>query len=378
MSDQLESKQNLYQFGNGLNDNYYIFNKTQLTTKGTISLKSNHFESFAVDGFTKINVGERNKKSGQDLSVDFLVTEKDYFGIGYIQQVFNSKERKLFYYDLDINNFVNFYFCPNADPLGIPNQEILPVETYGQGVKLLTAKFKTPPFLYRCKPNLAYFNKNAIVSSPVPRTDDFITRVDASLLYDVASTIFLISLSALSNQEKLNLFIDPKQPNNALVYTDKFFDLGDFTINNSEAVVNTTLVNNSTNDLLLTSFFNDTTANNNIYMIELGQLATNNTLAITNLDNGSDLLINWLNVASSPTTLIYNSAKGKLYDSVLKTEINPSFYAINSTLGTKLFFTGIATKNQTLNISPEQIRLQKNTPGNLTIKIEALKTYHLN
>lgn len=377
MPDQLESKQNLYQFGNGLNDNYYIFNKTQLTTKGTISLKSNHFESFSVDGFTKINVGERNKKSGQDLSVEFLVTDKDFFGIGYIQQVFNSKERKLFYYDLDINNFVNFYFCPNADPLGIPNQEILPVENYGQGVKLLTAKFKTPPFLYRCKPNLAYFNKNAIVSF-IPRCDDNVTRCDASVPFDAANTIFVVSLAALSNNEKLNLFINPKQPDNALVYTDKFFDLDDFSINNSEAVVNVTLVNNSTNDLLLTSFFNDTTANNNIYMIELGQLATNNTLAITNLDNGSDLLIRWLNVANSPTTLIYNSAKGKLYDSALKTEINPSFYAVNSTLGTKLFFTGIATKNQTLNIAPQQIRLQKNTPENLTVKIESLKTYHLN
>jgi len=129
---------------------------------------------------------------------------------------------------------------------------------------------------------------------------------------------------------------------------------------------------------LLTSFFNDTTADNNIYMVELGQLATNNTLAITNLDNGSDLLITWINVSSSPATMIYNSAKGKLYNSSLKTEINPSFYAVNSTLGNKLFFSGIATKNQTINITPQQIRLQKNTSGNLTVKIEALKTYHLN
>jgi len=377
MPDQLDNKQNLYQFGNGLNENYYIFSKLELTTKGTISLKSNHFESFSVDGFTKINVGERNRKSGQDLSVEFLVTDKDFFGAGYIQQVFNSKEKKLFYYDLDINNFVNFYFCPNADPLGIPNQERLPSETYGQGAKLLTAKFKAPPFLYQCKPNLAYFNKEAIVSF-IPRYDDGVSLYGAGLLYDAALSIFVVALSGLTNQVKLDLFVNPKQPNNALVYTDKFFDLNDFTINNSEAIINTTLVNNSTNDSLLTSFFNDTTADNNIYMVELGQLATNNTLAITNLDNGSDLLITWINVSSSPATMIYNSAKGKLYNSSLKTEINPSFYAVNSALGNKLFFSGIATKNQTINITPQQIRLQKNTSGNLTVKIEALKTYHLN
>ena len=45
--------------------------KPSLKNTSKISLKTNHFESFSEDGFTKINVGTRNKKTKQEMAVDF-------------------------------------------------------------------------------------------------------------------------------------------------------------------------------------------------------------------------------------------------------------------------------------------------------------------
>jgi len=380
MSLSPQIKQVLYQFGNGFNDNYYIFNKAELKNISKISLKTNHFESFSQDGFTKINVGTRNKKTKQEMAVDFLVKITDYFDLNYVQQAFNTSEKKLFYSILDKNNNLEFYFQPNCDPTLIPETGNQSVESLGQTTFVKTVSFACPPFIYKCKPNVAYFDKNAL-SQFIPRyvllaTDDGASYYNSTVVYDQGITTATVLISSLTLDQKLALFVDQLQPDNAIVYTDKIFDLSGLTVDTSQAVLNTTLTSNTPANILLTSFFNGTTANNEAYLIEMGGLSQGQSLRIQNTSNGSDLQITWLNSVASPTAISYNSIKNSWYNTATKAEIDPTFYSFIYPSKRPLFFSPLATQNMTININPESLTLTKNTTGNLTVKIEALQTYH--
>lgn len=366
----------LYQFDNGFDSNYYIFNKVELEVTGNNTLKTAYDDSFDFDGASKVNFGERNKKTAQSITVNFLVNSSDYFTPIYVDQVFNSKEKKLFWIFLDDHNFFRVFFQPNVDPVKTPNVEYKSQERLGQYSKIKTVQFAgLTPFLYECKPNVAYFNKDAIVGYQ-PRTNDGIARTN-QIVTNQGLNFAAVPLSSLTNDDKLSLFVTPNQPDNAIVYTDKFFDLSSMYVDNSEAVINTTLTDNSSATFQLTDFFRDTTAENNVYIIELGQLLEGESLKITNTGNNTDLVINWLDSTASPANITYNSVKNKLYDPATKEEIDGSKYSVYP-LSKKLYFTPLATRNMTISVTNELLQLQKTTGSNLTVKIEALKTYHPN
>ena len=152
----------------------------------------------------------------------------------------------------------------------------------------------------------------------------------------IAATVLI---SSLTLDQKLALFVDQLQPDNAIVYTDKIFDLSDLTVDTSQAVLNTTLTSNTPSNILLTSFFNGTTANNEAYLIEMGGLRQGQSLRIQNTSNGSDLQITWLNSVASPDIISYNSIKNNWYNTATKAEIDPTFYSfIHPSKRTIIFF----------------------------------------
>ena len=92
---------------------------------------------------------------------------------------------------MDRNNNLEFYFQPNCDPTLIPETGNQATESLGAGdLCKKTVSFACPPFLYKCKPTVAYFDKNAL-NQFVPRyvllaTNDGASYYSSTAVYDQA------------------------------------------------------------------------------------------------------------------------------------------------------------------------------------------------
>ena len=128
-------------------------------------------------------------------------------------------------------------------------------------------------------------------------------------------------------------------------------------------------------DVQTTDFLADTSADNRTFIIELSTMNQNNTVSILNLTNSSGLLFTWLGAVSSPSLFYYNSVKNRCYQAD-GTIISSSDIQIKQQSNSFLYFDPKRTLNAVISTFNDTIRLQKNSSLTISVKIEALKTYH--
>ena len=182
----------------------------------------------------------------------------------------------------------------------------------------------------------------------------------------------------MSLKTKKTLFFDTADPSLALVYVDKFFDKTRFEIEVGQEVISQTLSTNSILDIQTANIYRNTTAPNKTYLIEFTQLAQNEWVTIQNQSNTSSFKVTWLSSSPSPSIFYYNSVWERFYDingnqipmtSIKLDKVNPSYDF--------LYFSAMSTLNKVVVGETENIRLQKNSSTNETIKIEILNTYQI-
>jgi hypothetical protein len=311
------------------------------------------------------------------LNTSFIVQNKDYFDLGYVKKVFNQPPQKTFFYTVTQDLDVQMFFNPAVDTIQTVQQNDTPNQEYGQGIEKVDINLRLAnPFVYECKPNIAYFDYSAFSLNQVVYQTGGLTYGLLGLTYGLSEHLASVLLSDLTLEQKQEFFLSCNNTK-ALIYDDKFFDRTSFNITADQEVINRTLSNNTVTDISTTTIYKNTTANNRIYLIEItGVMAKGEWVEIQNLDNNSSFRITWEDVGASPATMYYNSAWEKMY-LANGTEINPLSYRISQSLDHFLYFSPLATQNKTLLKNTELIRLQKNSVNNLTIKIENLNTYHI-
>jgi len=374
MSNFLKTKNYIYQIGNGRSD-FFIFPKTEFGAKVSKPLKQSYSESNFIDGQIRTNLLDRNLLSSAEFNIDFYIEETNYFDLNFVKKMFVAKPTISFYYQTNASEDLNIFFNPTTDIVNTVDQQESSSSSDGQSNLRVNAGLKLPlPFLYECKPSIAYFDYSSFVISQLLYGGGDIYGGGA--VYGQADILSTILLSSLSIENKLNFFTSCNS-NKALVYIDKFFNKSFFSIEAGQEVVNLTLVNNSLVNTPTSNIYRKTTADNRIYLIESsGILNTNEWFSIVNTDNQSSIKVTWTGVSASPAVVYYNSYWERLYDS-LGVEINPLNYRIDQDQPHFLYFTPLASQNRTLNIQTENLRIQKTSINNLTIKLENLNTYHI-
>lgn len=376
MNDFLKIKNYLYQYGNGLED-YFIFPQIGFQNIVNKTVKTQYEDSNFIDGAIRTNLTDRNKLGAADLNINFLVEDNDYFDLGYVKKVFQSIPRKLFSYTLDANGDIKFYFTPYSDVTKTVSQEDKSVMENGQKIENVEISLKLQnPYWYECKSNISYFNKDAYVIST--KLFDAGFTFNSGVVFDEGTTVAKTSISSLSLKNKKSLFFDTPEPSYALVYVDKFFDKASFGIEAGQEVINQTLTNNLILDITTSNIYRDTTAANKTYLIEFTQLAQNEWVSIQNQSNSSSFKVTWLSSSTSPTLFYYNSAWERFYD-INGVQIPMTSIKIDKINASDdfLYFSAMSTLNTVITGTTENIRLQKNSTTNETIKIEILNTYQL-
>lgn len=376
MNEFLKSKNYIYQYGNGLED-YFIFPQTEFQGIVNKSVKTQYEESNFIDGAIRTNLTGRNRLGAVDININFLVQDKDYFDLNYVKKVFQSIPRKLFSYTLDGNGNIRFYFTPYSDVIKTVSQEDKSSMESGQKIENVGISLKLPnPYWYECKPNISYFNKDTYAINA--KLFDAGFTFDSGVVFDEGTTIAKTSISSLSLKTKKALFFDTPDPNLALVYVDKFFDKTRFEIEAGQEVISQTLSTNSILDIQTTNIYRNTTAPNKTYLIEFTQLAQNEWVTIQNQSNTSSFKVTWLSSTASPSIFYYNSVWERFYDvngnQIPMANINLDKVNPNDDF---LYFSAMSTLNKIVVGETENIRLQKNSSTNETIKIEILNTYQI-
>jgi hypothetical protein len=360
----------LYQFADGFS-NYFVFPKVELGINTDNSLKTNYENNRLTDGLINLSVDQKFRKGSYIYTVTFLLDNKDFFDIDYIKSVFWNGYRQIgFFYDLDIDSNMTFYY----NYLTVTNsftEDYKTKEEYNQSVIKLTVELTAEnPFLFACDSNLAYFNKSAFVSNQ-RKWDEGLWDVG---VWDPGIALSTISISGLTLQEKLDLFYNCKNNDNALVYTDRFFNPISYSLGGN-LVIDQSLTVNTPIDIQTTSFLADSTADNRTFIIELSTMSLGDTVQITNITNKSGLMFTWLSAVNSPSLFYYNSVKNRCYQAN-GTIIPASDIQIVQQSNAFLYFNPKRTLNAVISTFNDSIRLQKNSSLTITVKIEALKTYH--
>lgn len=379
MSDNtifFKKEKRLYQFGDGFED-YYLFSPVDIMVIPSVSLKTLYQTNDGIDGQVKLNKNDRFKKTAISYKVDFRVNTNDYIDIDYIQQVFNQGGRKIsFFYDLDSDGFVQFYFTyltVTAPPIISYQAQ----QDRNQEEKILSIGLSADtPYLYKCT-NPAYFDREVFAYSQ-PRFvsasgDDGETLYDDGIsTYDQGVSVATIPVANLTKEERFDYFtgIKPRLP---LVYTDRFFARENYSINTNNLLLDTTLSSASTTTTT-NEALDESSGENNKYLIEIGQMAQNEEVSIKNQTNNTGIKFTWLSASPSPDPILYNSDSNRAYNSS-GSVIATTDLRIERLLGGYLYFNPRRTLNKALTLTGDQLLIEKTTGGNLTLKIEALITY---
>lgn len=370
----LRNKIYIYQFGDGLGD-YFILPKIELDMKSNKPVKSQYENSNFIDGAIRTNLRDRNNFGAVELPLEFIVKQRNYFDIGYLKKMFNKPLQNAYFFTVDYDGNLEMYFNPDMDCTGTINQEVSPNTEFGQQIDRIKVQLTSGlPFVYKCKNSVSFFDFDAF--DVVRLVYGGGATYGGGAKYGQAAALATIALSTLSVEQKLDYFATC-EPSRPIVYTDRFFQNNAFSIEAGEELVNFTLTSNTIVDTATSTLLADTTADNRIYLIEItGQLSNGESVAIANLDNDSSLEIFWEGVSSSPAVMYYSSYYGKLYQAD-GTEITTTDYRKGQAQDNFLYFSPLSSQNKVLTNTFENIRLQKNSVNNITIKIENLNTYQL-
>jgi len=374
-------KKILYQFGNGDGD-YFVFPRENLSVIPSTGVKTIYSDNPQIDGNSKTT--DKFRKTAKTYKIDFLIKDNQYYDMDYLQKVFwSGREQIAYFYDLDTQNNIQFYYTYLTVTKGLddkyessasPSQE-----AEGFSVELTASN----PFYYKCIDDTYYLNKDLAGTSTIYGN---VAQYGTTARYGGSLSDSQVNINTLSINQKreyFDVYGDVNSINNRkypIYYVDRFlrFDptINGVSLNASNLLINTTLTTNDPTDVYTADLLKDSTSTNQFYWIEIGQLQQNEWIKIVNQKNNSGLFITWLNATSS-TTFYYNSKTGRCYDN--NGAIIP-FSKLQilreATTDTILNFEPDKSINKHLFTTTQQIRLTKNTSTNLTLKIEALQSYH--
>jgi len=391
------SKFYLYQLGNGLDD-FIVFPKSNLTCRVSHTVKLAEVENNFIDGKIRLNLGQRNRLGAVTLEVSFAWPKTNYFDLHKVKKVFFSEPKPIFFYTYNANeDDVEFYYSPFAEAIEIINQEQLPNTELGSDFEWLKVRLQLLlPFVFKCSGDeywlryYDYFNYSLNISG------GNLYYNKPGLVYGTAGTYYgqttsnvsvvTRDYSTLSNKERKQLFLEREQ-GAILVWLEPFFkpvvDAGEYL---PFRILTPTLTTN--NDVFVTagSLLKDTTAENRVYCIVLYTnnpsnpvFSQNQSILIENVDNQSNLIIEWKATTNSPHILLFSSYTQKLYSftSTTATEIPLGNYRINQTEPDFLYFSALGKQNTILAKEAEKVRLKKNNSFNTTVEVYVLPSYVL-
>lgn len=367
----------IFQYGNA-NEPNYIFYKQQFKGQLVNGIKEQTSDSALMDGKQRLNGANRNKRAGYLFQYDFKNPFFSIFTTDFINRVFFGQPRLAFWYQVEefADNptyirppskwFYNVADCtvPPALKENERNNNATPDAEYSIGISL------EKPYLYDCSSDIEYVDLNNYLSG----LSLYGTAVYGTSVY--GSTFAPANVSGLTDEQKTQFFVelDVKNINYFLYLRDRFFNR-DTTQTNRNYVYNQTITASTFTDTNLTNAFRESPTDNQIYRIELSDLAVGQTLTIENLSNNSGIVIEWLDASTSPTDLVYNSYHDKLYSGANETEVDSSKYTVYGINSRPLYFSGLLNPRPFETIQNETIRVTNNSTNTPTMKIDALITY---
>jgi len=393
------SKFYLYQLGNGLDD-FIVFPKSNLTCRVSHTVKLAEVENNFIDGKIRLNLGQRNRLGAVTLDVSFAWSKTNYFDLHKVKKVFFSEPKPIFFYtyNTDEDN-VEFYYSPFAEAIEIISQEQLPNTDLGSDFEWLKVKLQLLlPFVFRCDGWLDWLRYYDYFNYSLTGSNESLYYGKPGLVYGMAGAyygqttsnvlLFTNDYFTLSNKQRKQLFLEREQ-GPVLVWLEPFFKPTEKIITPPHKVLYKMLTNN--NDVFVTanSLLKNTTAENRVYCILLytdnsenpvfSRFSQNQSILIENVDNQSNLIIEWKANTNSPHRLMFLSYTQKLYDFTFlpATEIPLGNYRINQTKPDFLYFSALGKQNAIFAKEAEKVRLKKTNSFDTTVEIFVLPTYVL-
>jgi len=391
------SKFYLYQLGNGLDD-FIIFPKSNLTCRVSHTVKLAEVENNFIDGKIRLNLGQRNHLGAVTLEVSFAWPKSNYFDLHKVKKVFFSEPKPIFFYTYNPNeDDIEFYYSPFAEAIEIINQEQLPNTDLGSDFEWLKVKLQLLlPFVFQCSGDEYWLRYYDYFNYSLSGSNESLYYGKPGLVYGMVgayygqttSNIYLVTNDyyTLTNKQRKQLFLEREQ-GSVLVWLEPFFKpVVDAGSDLPFKTLNQTLTNN--NDVFATfnSLLKDTTAENRVYCI---LLSTNNpsnpvfyenqNILIENVDNQSNLIIEWKANTNSPNRLMFLSYTQKLYsfNSLTATEIPLGDYRINQTKPNFLYFSALGKQNTIFAKEAEKVRLKKTNSFDTVVEVFVLPSYVL-
>jgi hypothetical protein len=391
------SKFYLYQLGNGLDD-FLVFPKSNLTCRVSHTVKLAEVENNFIDGKIRLNLGQRNRLGAVTLDVSFAWSKTNYFDLHKVKKVFFSEPKPIFFYTYNADeDDVEFYYSPFAEAIEIINQEQLPNTDLGSDFEWIKVKLQLLlPFVFRCDGGEYWLRYYDYFNYILNWSSGGLYYGKPGLVYGVpgqdygqtASNVLLVTNDyyALSNKQRKQLFLEREQ-GPVLVWLEPFFQPTEKIIALPHMILYRMLTNN--NDVFVTadSTLKNTTAENRVYCILLYNnnsanpifTSPNQSILIENVDNQSNLIIEWLANTASSHILMFLSYTQKLYDFTFlpATEIPLGNYRINQTKPNFLYFSALGKQNAIFAKEAEKLRLKKTNSFDITVEIYVLPTYVL-
>ena len=390
------SKFYLYQLGNGLDD-FIVFPKSNLTCRVSHTVKLAEVENNFIDGKIRLNLGQRNRLGAVTLDVSFAWSKTNYFDLHKVKKVFFSEPKPIFFYTYNADeDDVEFYYSPFAEAIEIINQEQLPNTDLGSDFEWLKVRLQLLlPFVFKCSGDQYWLRYYDYFNYSLTGGTEGLYYGKPGLVYGMANayygqttniTLVTSDYYFLSNKQRKQLFLEREQ-GPVLVWLEPFFKPTEKIITPPHKVLYKMLTNN--NDVFVTanSTLKNTTAENRVYCILLYNnnsanpifTSPNQSILIENVDNQSNLIIEWLANTASSRRLMFLSYTQKLYDFTFlpATEIPLGNYRINQTKPDFLYFSALGKQNAIFAKEAEQLRLKKTNSFDITVEIYVLPTYVL-
>jgi len=390
------SKFYLYQLGNGLDD-FIVFPKSNLTCRVSHTVKLAEVENNFIDGKIRLNLGQRNRLGAVTLDVSFAWSKTNYFDLHKVKKVFFSEPKPIFFYTYNADeDDVEFYYSPFAEAIEIINQEQLPNTDLGSDFEWLKVRLQLLlPFVFKCSGDQYWLRYYDYFNYSLTGGTEGLYYGKPGLVYGMANayygqttniTLVTSDYYFLSNKQRKQLFLEREQ-GPVLVWLEPFFKPTEKIITPPHKVLYKMLTNN--NDVFVTadSSLKNTTAENRIYCILLSTdnpsnpvfTSPNQSILIENVDNQSNLIIEWLANTASSRRLMFLSYTQKLYDFTFlpATEIPLGNYRINQTKPDFLYFSALGKQNTIFAKKAEKLRLKKTNSFDIGVEIYVLPTYVL-
>jgi hypothetical protein len=357
-----------FQYGDPRDGDYMIFDCKNLSFSYDTVAKTESVNSSLFSGEARLNGDEANKLGVRIVKISFSLDKQDFYSQNYILSLFAQSPKKLFVYEQGTAvKPVEKVLWQYAEAVSLP-KVFSGTEDESDEVKEYRVELKMLPEFYEADKSLSYFEKGqTLYKFNTPAEFQFL-NVGAIEFgsYEMNSFPPFSNLSYTEQKEYLN----GRLP---LSVIDSYINTG---VNEVESSFSKIL---SSTPLFTTSEGLDLSSSlqSRIYLIQLENLNTEEFIHVVNLTTNSDVLIKWTHNVISPVRLLYNSVNNLLYDLDSKTEINPTFYTVDSLTNEFLFFSNYINADKNFNLlkqtEVDELKLQSSSANQ--ISITNLKTF---